>query len=32
MSKMEQILINVGMRELIPQFGKESISPNIVNK
>lgn len=32
MSKMEQILINIGMRELIPQFEKESISPNIVNK
>ena len=31
MSKMEQILINNGMRELI-QFEKECISPNIVNK
>ena len=32
MSKMEQILIYIGIRELIPQFEKESISPNIVNK
>ena len=32
MSKMEQLLINIGMRELISQIEKECISPNIINK